>query len=312
MNGISAAPGGKYDNPVGNDGLWEQVAGPCAFSIRDTAEPFLFRDMMWLSNGYEKSGVLVRDLWRSADGITWIRVLENTPYNGYSEIVLYHDRLWAVKGSVWNSDDGIVWKQVSPKTPFGSRGYGELVVFKDRMWQLGSGRDVWHTQDGANWECAQADAPFGDRYASAVAVYDGRLWLMGGATNQSANPPEMHYAKYTTHNDIWCSGDGNTWTRVQEHAPWAPRMWVVAAVYAGRLWIIGGFSNRQKINFADAWSTKDGLSWQAHISAPMFSPRHEVSPFVYRGSLWVVAGNSWPLTNDVWRLTLPEGRAARQ
>jgi hypothetical protein len=46
--------------------------------------------------------------------------------------------------------------------------------------------------------------------------------------------------------------------------------------------------------------------WQEYRSDPMFSPRHEVSPYVYKGSLWVVAGNSWPLMNDVWRLTLPE------
>jgi hypothetical protein len=34
-----------------------------------------------------------------------------------------------------------------------------------------------------------------------------------------------------------------------------------------------------------------------------FSPRHEPTVYVYKGSVWVVAGNSWPLMNDVWRLT---------
>ena len=285
---------------------WERVAGPCAFSIRDTAEPVVFQDKMWLSNGYEKEGTLIRDLWQSSDGAVWNRVMDDTPYDGYSEMAVYRDKLWAVKGSVWNSEDGLAWKQVSAQTPFGVRGYGELVVFKDRLWQLGSGKDVWHTADGATWDCAQSDAPYGDRYGSAVTAYRGQLWLMGGATRQPGDPPEKHYPNYTTHHDVWCSSDGATWTRVLEHAPWAPRMWVVAAVYAGRLWVIGGFSNRQKINFADAWSTQDGREWEAWVSEPMFSPRHEASPFVYRGGLWVAAGNSWPLTNDVWRLALPE------
>ena len=283
---------------------WELVADSCGFSIRDTAEPFVFRDMMWLSNGYCEGALLARDLWRSADGMAWTRVMENTPYDGYSEMAVYRDKVWAVKGSVWNSPDGLNWDRVSAETPFGARGYGELVVFKDRLWQLGSGRDVWHSEDGVRWECALADAPYGDRYGPAVAVYQDKLWLMGGATLEPSDPPEKHYAKYTTHHDVWCSPDGVNWTRVIERAPWEPRMWVVAEVYAGRLWILGGFSNRQKINFADAWSTVDGVTWDEHTPSPMFSPRHEVTPYVFGGSLWVVAGNSWPLTNDAWKLTL--------
>ena len=220
-------------------------------------------------------------------------------------MAVYGGKIWAVKESVWNSDDGLAWNQVSAETPFGARGYGELVVFKGRMWQLGSGPDVWHTADGVHWECAIAKAPYGPRFGSAVAVYQDELWLMGGASAGESDPPERHYAQYTTHNDVWRSPDGANWARVIEHAPWAERMWTVAEVYAGKLWIIGGFSNRDDVNFAEAWHTQDGVTWQPCVSDPMFSPRHEVSPYVYEGSLWVVAGNAWPLTNDAWKLTLP-------
>ena len=129
---------------------------------------------------------------------------------------------------------------------------------------------------------------------------------MAGAVKQTNKPPESIYPFLTTYNDVWCSSDGAKWTRVLEHAPWAERMWVVTEVYAGKLWIMGGFSNRKRINFAEAWYTEDGVTWQEYKSDPMFSPRHEASHYVYKGSLWVVAGNSWPLVNDVWKLTLPE------
>ena len=283
---------------------WVQVAEKCAFSVRDTAEPAVFQEKMWLSNGYCEGGVLVRDLWQSRDGAHWIRVSGATPYDGYSEMVVHDGKLWAVKASVWNSSDGLDWQLVCPQTPFGARGYGELVVFQGAMWQLGSGPDVWRCADGVNWQCALKRAPYGDRYGAAVAAYDGRLWLMGGATTQENSPPERHYPQYTTHRDVWCSEDGVHWSRVLEHAPWQPRMWCVAEVYAGELWVIGGFSNREDINFAEAWHTRDGSSWGNHRSEPMFSARHEVTPYVHDGSLWVVAGNSWPLTNDAWRLTL--------
>ena len=131
------------------------------------------------------------------------------------------------------------------------------------------------------------------------------LWLCGGATHEASEPPEKHYPKFTTHNDVWSSTDGITWTRVLDHAPWAERQWFIGREYAGRLWIIGGFSNRNSVNFAEAWCTTDGIKWDKVVSDPMWTPRHEPTVYVWDGSLWVVGGNMWPLMNDVWKLTVP-------
>ncbi|NPV46019.1 MAG: hypothetical protein HPY69_03600 [Armatimonadetes bacterium] len=284
---------------------WELVTEHAAFSPRDTAEDAVFLGKMWISNAYHAGGELVRDLWNSTDGVTWTKVLDNTPYDGYAEMAVFQGRLWAVKESVWNSADGVNWTKLLDKTPFGPRGYGELVVFKDELWQLGSGDDVWHSQDGVKWECAASGLPWGKRYGAAVAVYGGKLWLCGGAEDKPSDPPEKHYPQYTTHNDVWCSEDGVNWTIVTERAPWLPRQWFIAREWAGRLWIIGGFSNRESRNFAEAWYTRDGVHWTELKSEPMWSPRHEPTVYVYQNALWVVAGNMWPLMNDVWRLRLP-------
>jgi len=85
----------------------------------------------------------------------------------------------------------------------------------------------------------------------------------------------------------------------------------VAAVYAGRLWLIGGYHNAGANNLGDVWTTTDGRDWRPFESPTRFAPRHEVTPYVFNGSLWVVAGNTWPVVNDVWRLTLPEAGAGR-
>jgi len=286
-------------------GSWVLVTPQAAFSPRDTSEDLVFGGKLWLSNAYHVGNVLVRDLWCSTDGATWTLVSDNTPYDGYSEMVVTQGKMWAVKGSVWCSTDGLNWTRVLEHTPFGVRGYGELVVHQDKMWQLGSGEDVWNTTDGVNWTAVTEHAPYGKRFASAVAAYAGRLWVMGGSTPGASDPPEKGYKDITTHNDVWCSADGANWTRVLEHAPWAERQWFIAKVYKGKLWIIGGYDNRHQLNFNDAWYTEDGEHWQALVSETHFSPRHEPSVYVFQDSLWVVAGNSWPLMNDVWKLTLP-------
>ncbi len=287
-------------------GAWVLVKEEAAFSPRDTAEDAVFQGKMWISNAYYHGGVLTRDLWNTSDGVTWTEASTATPYDGYSEMAVYKDRLWAIKGSAWVSKDGIEWTQVLEETPFGPRGYGELIVHDGRMWQLGSGNDVWSTEDGENWTCVNDSTAYGDRSASAVATFGGRRWGIGGRTTQPNDPPEKGYKDYTTYNDVWSSPDGVTWTRVLEHAPWSTRMWFIAREYAGKLWIIGGYSNVNAQNLGDVWYTEDGVNWTEFKSDPVFAPRHEPTVYVYDGSLWVVAGNTWPVVNDVWRLTLPD------
>ncbi len=286
-------------------GDWINLVRNAPFTPRDTSEDVVFQDKLWISNAYYHSGILTRDLWNSSDGISWHLVSEATPYDGYSEMVAYKDKMWAVKGSVWSSPDGVDWTRVLEETPFGPRGYGELVIYRDRMWQLGSGTDVWRTGDGVDWIRVASNAPYGDRSASAVAAYDNRLWVMGGRIDGRNDPPEKGYPHYTTLNDVWCSEDGVHWTRVLEHAPWSPRMWFIPKVYAGRLWIIGGYDNANSVNLGDVWYTEDGREWHEFKPDTRFSPRHESTCYVFKNSLWVVAGNTWPVVNDVWRLTLP-------
>jgi hypothetical protein len=286
-----------------NAGDWVRLTEHAAFSPRDTAEGVVFAGRMWLSNGYITGGTLVRDLWSSTDGVAWTLITTNTPYDGYAEMTVHAGKIWAVKQSVWNSTDGLNWQQVAEQTPFGARAYGELLVHDGKMWQLGSGEDVWHTTDGVRWACAAAHAAFGPRYAAAAVAFKGRLWVLGGAMEKTNSPPEKVYPKFTTFNDVWCSADGAVWSRVMEHAPWAQRMWFVPIVYADRLWILGGFDNVHRANFDEAWWTGDGVQWQRLETKTKFSPRHEVTAYVHDHSLWVVAGNTWPLMNDVWKLS---------
>ena len=296
---------GAADGSGSPGNVWVKLTDKAAFSPRDTAEDLVFDGKMWLSNGYYHGGKLSRDLWSSSDGVTWALVNPSTPYDGYSEMVVYDNKMWAVKGSVWHSTNGVDWTQALARTPFGKRGYGELVVFRGKMWQLGSGRDVWHTADGVNWTRVTKDAPYGARAAPAVAVYKDKLWLMGGRISKPNTPPDKGYKQFTTFNDVWCSTDGANWTRVLEHTPWPARMWFVSKVYADRMWIIGGYDNVNHKNFNGVWYTPDGATWQQFVSQTLFEPRHEPTCYVYRESLWVVAGNTWPVKNDVWRLTLP-------
>jgi hypothetical protein len=287
-------------------GDWVRVLEHCPFAPRDTSEGVVFKGKMWLSNGWlGDDKVPCRDLWNSSNGVTWNLISTNTPYDAYAEMVVFGGKIWAVKNDVWTSSDGVNWKQVLDKVPFGGRGYGELVVHNGKMWQLGSSNDVWHTSNGVDWNCVTPNAPYGPRVASAVASFKGKLWVMGGSIDITNTPPEKLYKNKTTYNDVWSSADGVSWECVVPHASWGPRMWFIPVVYADRLWIVGGFGNLHRENFDEVWWTDDGELWHRLETKTKFSPRHEATVYVFDNSLWVVAGNSWPLMNDVWKLSPP-------
>lgn len=281
---------------------WELVTGNAAFTPRDTASSFVFDNRMWLSNGYYDTGIFSRDLWSSADGSKWDQISNATPYDPYSEMVVFHNKVWAVKGSVWNSSNGNEWSLVLAQTPFGIRSYGHTVVFRDKLWQLGSGADVWSSSDGISWTLVTAAAPYGARFASGVAVFNNKLWLLGGVTKDGGDPPGSYYPFFTSFNDVWSSSDGSTWQRVLAEAPWSRRLWFCTPVFDSRLWVIGGYQNKDDKNLGDAWYSADGVTWNQLTISGRFSDRHEPCCVNFNGALWVIAGNSWPVTNDVWKL----------
>ena len=142
---------------------------------------------------------------------------------------------------VWTSADGVTWNEVKPSEPFWpQRGMiGGAAVFQDRIWLLGGGtyetpkrperlfyNDVWSTADGAAWTLHARAAPWHPRQYHEVAVWDGRLWVLEG-WNQA------------NRNDVWHSADGVTWSEVRG-TPWKPRHAASVFVHADALWMVAG------------------------------------------------------------------------
>lgn len=281
---------------------WRQIQPEAAFGIRDTAQPFVLGDKYWISNGYLTNSTVYRDLWSSADGVDWQQEVAATPYDPYSAIAVHNGRVFAAKNSVWASDNGKDWSLVSENGPTDAvTALPMMRSFKGRLWFFHFG-EVWSSADGSEWR--KEDAPFGRRSSFAVEVFNDSLWLIGGGLMEPASPPEVQYPERTAMNDVWRSSDGYTWELVTASAPWKPRMWPSTVVYDGRLYVVGGFSNRDVENFSDIWSSANGSDWSEVVTPNQFPARHWVSLFAVSDGIMLVAGNGWPLTNDVWRINL--------
>ena len=164
----------------------------------------------------------------------WVMGGQTIPQFGKGEDeIFYRD--------IWTSADGVTWEQVHPKEPFWpQRGMiGGSVVFRDRMWILGGGtydtpkirqrkffNDVWSSADGVDWECHLESAPWAPRQYHEVAVFDDRMWVLEGSSGRNRK-------------DVWYSSDGVNWHELPD-TPWAPRHAASVFVHDDALWMVAG------------------------------------------------------------------------
>lgn len=142
--------------------------------------------------------------------------------------------------------------------------------------------DVWRTANGRDWTRMTAAAGWDGRAGLSAVSHRGALYVFGGSRNDDSSivgpggPARVYY------NDVWRStDDGRTWTRLTEHAPWAPRAGAAAVVKDGYIWLLGGEDGfvcnpstpRCPPYFNDVWRSRDGVGWERVTPAAAWSPR---------------------------------------
>ncbi len=310
---------------------WTKVTGAAAWAPRDSSGEVVYNGKMWLMGGWFTSDdVPPRDVWSSSNGTDWTRVTAQAGWK-HSDLptsLVFNNKMWMMAGwyggrkpfasssnEVWCSTNGADWQQITAKAPWCPRVGAAGLVFAGKMWVLGGLKDyyngtdkdllndVWFSADGKNWTQATAQAPWAPRAYHGAIVLNNRMWVMGGGNYR---PGWLGY------NDVWSSSDGKNWTKATDHAPWSPRIWFSMVDYRGRMWVLGGWSDKPSKNWNDVWYSTNGNDWKELKTPEVWSPRHEHSAWVFQDKLWIAAGNPWPLVNDVWRIDIPQAWLDRQ
>ena len=155
-------------------------------------------------------------------------------FGGPTEEVFYND--------VWRSADGIQWERILERAPWAERGQiGGQAVLDGYIYLLGGGtydvpghpirkfyNDVWATPDGVNWTRRNAEAPWHPREYHDVASYMGRVFVLEGYSEPVGN-----------RNDVWYSADGVSWYEIRE-TPWPARHASSVFVHDDALWVVAG------------------------------------------------------------------------
>lgn len=129
---------------------WTQICTNAPWSPRAQIEHYCVdsSQTIWMLGGgtyYDRH--YYNDIWKSADGANWTKVMDNAPWPGrqYSEVAYFDNRLWVLDG--WDGDDN-----------------------RD---------DVWYSDDGTNWHELR-NTPWPKRHAASVCEHDSSLWMVAG------------------------------------------------------------------------------------------------------------------------------------
>jgi hypothetical protein len=304
---------------------WKRVTAEAGWQPRDSQGEAVHRGRLWILGGWFNSQEAPpRDVWSSGDGRSWERVTREAPWihSDLPMTLTFRDRLWLMGGwyngrlpghsashEVWSSADGATWSLATRGAAWSPRLAAAAVVFRDRMWILGGTtdyyfgddsslcQDVWSSADGVDWRLETPAPGWSPRAYHQAAVLNGRIYVFGGGN---------YVPTYQAHHDVWSSDDGVHWRQETAAAPWPPRLWFSTAVYRGRIWVLGGWSNHPSVNWGDVWSSADGRQWERLDSRVTWKERHEHSAFVFQDRLWIAGGHARPLSSEVWSLHLPE------
>jgi leucine-zipper-like transcriptional regulator 1 len=105
-----------------------------------------------------------------------------------------------------------------------------------------------------------------------------------------------------------------TWQEATSSAPWQARDSYAAAVFDGKIWMMGGLDANKNVlapnvveywkadYFNDIWSTPDGTNWVLNATNAPWGQRRSAEAIVFNGKMWLAGG--WGpnigLKNDVW------------
>ncbi|WP_354266978.1 hypothetical protein [Bradyrhizobium sp. I1.7.5] len=203
----------------------------------------------------------------------------------------------AFSNEIWSSVDGEKWTYHG-HAAWSPRVGAALVTLGDKMWLLGGfdgkayNNEVWSSSNGLDWVLESSAAPWSARAFHGAVNFRNSIWLMGGGVWE---------VNATFPNDVWRSGDGRTWEKVQKSAPWRGRLWPSAVVYDDAIWLIGG-RYETDLDSRNIWRTVDGRTWDRIPGPAGFNRRHAPAVYEFKDRIWIAGGyeGGGHGGNDVW------------
>ena len=185
-----------------------------------------------------------------------------------------------------------VWTKVSDHAAFPESYNVPLFSFRNQLWVLLSDGN-WFSGDGKSWTKVELPA-LGLRtgYQQYIQFKDA-IYALGTMEGDYQNLKVGSRIMKT-------SADVKCWEQVAAQSELPARVFYGATVFAGKIWMLGGFDGKNHFN--DVWSSADAVKWQRVTDKAPWTPRSNPSVFVFKDRMWLCAGGiiDGPISSEVW------------
>lgn len=169
-NGFKRFEQDIWYNPDGRGDSWYNPTTYPMIGKRAFQSMVTFNNKLWIMGGISNTGAYA-DIWNSADGIHWNKILSNAPWGGRYQMsaLVYNGQMYIIGGKswyenilndVWSSSDGINWAQISTSLLSGNF---EGIVYNGRIVIVESGsyisnipKKVYESFNGISWNALPA------------------------------------------------------------------------------------------------------------------------------------------------------------
>jgi hypothetical protein len=191
------------------------------------------------------------------------------------------------------ADKSYTWTKVADHAAFPEAYNFPLFNFRNRLWVFQS-EGNWYSKDGKNWTKAELP-PLGLRtgYQQYVQFNDA-IYALGRM--------EGNYLDLKVGSPInRTSSDLKRWEVIAEQSELPARVFYGATVFAGKIWLFGGFDGKNYYN--DVWNSSDGIHWRRVAEQSPWTARSNPTAIVFKNQIWLMGGGiiDGQISNDVWR-----------
>ena len=106
--------------------------------------------------------------------------------------------------------------------------------------------------------------------------------------------------------DAWVFNTAqSSWSQLTSNASFGGRYAFPLLSYAGKNWVLGGWSRITNAVANDVWSSPDGVNWTQIVANAPWASRWYSAGVVFNNKMWVLGGGdpNGSLYNDVWSST---------
>lgn len=277
---------------------FSRVTASINWGARYYGQLISFNGNLWHMGGFDTSNNLPKNIWYSADGLSWTQATSSAAWPGryLFGLLNYDNKLWMFGGftassalnDVWYSSNGSSWTQATSAAAWEKRHMFGYVVFDNKMWLTGGSTDtaikeVWYSTNGSTWTQGTQPAWPVRRYHKML-TYDGKMWVIGG---------------WDGRRDIWYSADGSSWSQAVATAQWPDRSGFNAEVLDNKMWVFSGSYASTKYN--DIWYSTTGSTWTKLYDNADWVGRSDAGSAVHNDKLWISCGyGSSGMVSDLW------------